>query len=209
MLWNSRRDPERRFLRVHPRPGRVLTRRDAHITRHAQVVKQAHEVAKQEWLLARQEESDWTALNQPGRRDLDEQVQFEASRGCGQRNPSLDGTRSKPHQQLREGDIFVYHPPRTGFSGANEPSWYADEFEPYTGCSTQPYVAVVVKVHRNERVLRRCRSEGYPFRRRRSPSLGPGPPEIWEGEAGGEDALHSVPTMLRTWSCVPSAAAHY
>ena len=52
----------------------VLTRRDAHITRHAQVVKQAHEVARQEWLLARQEESDWIALNQPGRRDLDEQV---------------------------------------------------------------------------------------------------------------------------------------
>ena len=76
-------------------------------------------------------------------------MQFEASRGCGQRNPSLDGTRSKPHQQLREGDI-VYHPPRTGFSGANEPSWYADEFEPYTGCSTQPFVAVVVKVHRKE-----------------------------------------------------------
>ena len=70
----------------------VLTRRDAHITRHAQVVKQAHEVAEQEWLLARQEESDWIALNgdQPGRKDLDEQVQFEASRGCGQRNPSLD-----------------------------------------------------------------------------------------------------------------------
>ena len=68
----------------------VLTRRDAHITRHAQVVKQAHEVARQEWLLARQEESDWIALNQPSRRDLDEQVQFEASRGCGQRNPSLD-----------------------------------------------------------------------------------------------------------------------
>ena len=140
----------------------VLTRRDAHITRHAQVVKQAHEVAKQEWLLARQGESDWIALNQPGRRDLDEQVQFEASRGCGQRNPSLDGTRSKPHQQLREGDI-VYHPPRTGFSGANEPSWYADEFETYTGCSTQPYVAVVVKVHRKEVYFEGVGRRAIPF----------------------------------------------
>ena len=81
----------------------VLTRRDAHITRHAQVVKQAHEVAKQEWLLARQEESDWIALNQPGRRDLDEQVQFEASRGCGQRNPSQPRWCQSASSQLRDG----------------------------------------------------------------------------------------------------------
>ena len=75
-------------------------------------------------------------------RALDQQVQFEASRGCGQRNPSLDGGTS----QLREGDI-VYLPPRTGFSGANEPSWYPP---PPANCSTQPGVAVVVKVRRKE-----------------------------------------------------------
>ena len=165
MLWNSRRDPERRFLRVHA-SARTCSFDVMLIYHSARAGGQAGARGGQwqEWLLARQEESDWIALNQPGRRDLDEQVQFEASRGCGQRNPSLDGTRSKPHQQLREGDI-VYHPPRTGFSGANEPSWFAEEFGPYTGCSTQPVCRRGQGAPKGG-VLRRCRpASGYPFRR--------------------------------------------
>ena len=105
------------------------------------------------------------------------------------------------------------HAPRTGFSGANEPSWYAKEFRPYTGCSTQPFVAVVVKVHRKEVYFEGVgRHLAIPF--------GGVDLLLWDldrlrfgrlmQEVKMPFTIYSVPTMLlRTWSCVPSPAAHY
>ena len=73
--------------------------------------------------------AEWEAERE-AKAALDRQVRFEALRGCGLRNPSLDGGRSP----FREGDI-VYHPPPPDRS-------------------TQPGVAVVFRVCRTSESVR-------------------------------------------------------
>jgi hypothetical protein len=67
--------------------------------------------------------AEWEAERE-AKAALDRQVRFKALRGCGLRNPSLDGV----HSSFREGDI-VYHPPPPDRS-------------------TQPGIAVVFQVCR-------------------------------------------------------------
>ena len=86
----------------------------AHLTQQAEILQ----VADAERMQA---SAEWEAERE-AKAVLDRQVRFEAQRGCGLRNPSLDGGRS----QFRAGDI-VYHPPPPDRS-------------------TQPGVAVVFQV---------------------------------------------------------------